>query len=199
LELDLKRLHRGSLDIALARAAHYRDLNQPEEAESICRDVLDVDADRQDAWKILGLALTDRLPSGQAGLLEEAIAAFEKLRDEYERTYHVGVAWERAAKAHLLRNEAHSAVAGFEHALQSLREAASRPSRASRCDARVTRKGRPPRRLTVRPAPSIAPAGPPPLGGAADAAARHAPTAQTQPGCPYRCKWPATAPWKSCV
>lgn len=119
MELELKRLQRGSLDVALARAAHYRDLNQPEEAESICRDVLDVDANRQDAWKILGLALTDRLPTGQAGLLEEAIATFEKLRDEYERTYHVGVAWERAAKAHLLRNEAHSAVAGFEHALQA--------------------------------------------------------------------------------
>jgi tetratricopeptide (TPR) repeat protein len=119
LELELKRLHRESLDVALTKATHYRDLNQPEEAESICRDVLDVDTDRQDAWKILGLALTDRLPSGQAGLLEEAIAAFEKLRDEYERTYHVGVAWERAAKAHLQRNEAHSAVAGFEHALQA--------------------------------------------------------------------------------
>jgi tetratricopeptide (TPR) repeat protein len=117
MSYSLKRLSAGNLEAAIDKAAHYRDLNQPEEAESICRDVLDVDASHQTAWKILGLALTDRFPSGQVGLLEEAIEAFERLRDEYERVYHVGVAWERAAKAHLERGEAHSAVTAFEHAL----------------------------------------------------------------------------------
>src|SRR5271155_4950241 len=106
----LRKLSPTSLDAALAKAEHYRDLNQPEEAESICRDVLDVDAASQRAWKVLGLSLTDRIVSGRPGLLEEAIAAFEHLTDVYERTYHVGVAWERAAKAHMERNEAHSAV-----------------------------------------------------------------------------------------
>ncbi len=114
----LKRLSPGNLEAAIAKAAHYRDLNQPEEAESICRDVLDVDSHHQQAWKLLGLALTDRFPSREVGLLEEAIEAFERLGDEYERTYHLGVAWERAAKAHLERNEAHSAVTAFEHALR---------------------------------------------------------------------------------
>jgi tetratricopeptide (TPR) repeat protein len=114
---DLKRLPRASLEAAMAKAAHYRDLNQPEEAESICRDVLDVDATHQVALRLLGLALTDRLQTGHVGLLEQAIDAFEKLTDEYDRVYHVGVAWERAAKAHLERNEAHSAVTAFEHAL----------------------------------------------------------------------------------
>jgi tetratricopeptide (TPR) repeat protein len=114
---DLKRLPRASLEAAIERAAHYRDLNQPEEAESICRDVLDVDAKHQHAFKLLGLSLTDRLSTGRAGLLEEAIDAFERLTDEYERVYHTGVAWERAAKAHLERSEAHSAVTAFEHAL----------------------------------------------------------------------------------
>jgi len=114
---DLKRLPRTSLEAAIAKAAHYRDLNQPEEAESICRDVLDVDATHQVAHRLLGLALTDRLPAGHAGLLEQAIHAFEHLTDEYDRVYHIGVAWERAAKAHLERNEAHSAAAAFEHAL----------------------------------------------------------------------------------
>lgn len=113
----LKKLSRDNLEPAIAKAAHYRDLNQPEEAESICRDVLAVDDNHQTAWKLLGLALTDRFGSGQVGLLEEAIAAFEKLHDEYERVYHIGVAWERAAKGHVERNEAHSAVTSFEHAL----------------------------------------------------------------------------------
>ena len=119
----LKRLSPTHLEAAIARAAHYRALNQPEEAESICRDVLDVDGANQAAWKLLGLALTDRFSGGQAGLLEDAVEAFERLEDNYERVYHLGVAWERAAKAHLERGEGHSAVAAFEQAL-SLFEAA---------------------------------------------------------------------------
>jgi tetratricopeptide (TPR) repeat protein len=131
MALSMKRLPRASLDAALAKAEHYRDLNQPEEAESICRDVLDVDAGNQRAWKLLGLALTDRLPTHRVGLLEQAVEAFERLTDEYERIYHVGVAWERAAKAHLERNEAHSAVTAFEHALGQYEKAGNlRPDSA---------------------------------------------------------------------
>lgn len=124
----LKRLSPATLEAAIEKAAHYRDLNQPEEAESICRDVLDVDATHQTAWRILGLALTDRFGCGQVGLLEEAVQAFERLTDEYERVYHLGVAWERAAKAHLERGEPHSAVTAFENAMQLFERAgAMRP------------------------------------------------------------------------
>jgi tetratricopeptide (TPR) repeat protein len=122
---SLKRLTGAHLEAAIVKAAHYRDLNQPEEAESICRDVLDVDGANQAAWKLLGLAITDRLATPEAGLLEEAVAAFGRLEDDYERVYHVGVAWERAAKAHVERSEAHSALTAFEHAL-SLFERAER-------------------------------------------------------------------------
>jgi tetratricopeptide (TPR) repeat protein len=128
MAFELKRLSGASLDAAIEKAAHYRDLNQPEEAESICRDVLDVDEAHQAAWRLLGLALTERLASGKVGLLEEAMEAFERLSHAYERTYHLGVAWERAAKAHLERGEAHSAVTAFEHALRLFEEAeAMRP------------------------------------------------------------------------
>ena len=72
----LKLLSPANLSAAMTKAAHYRDLNQPEEAESICRDVLEVDPSHQVAWKLLGLALTDRFPVGPVGLLEEAIEAF---------------------------------------------------------------------------------------------------------------------------
>jgi tetratricopeptide (TPR) repeat protein len=123
MSYPLKRLPQASLEAAITKAAHYRDLNQPEEAESICRDVLDVEPKHQMAWKLLGLALTDRFPSGNVGLFEEAVEAFEHLADEYERVYHLGVAWEREAKAHLDRNEAHSAVTSFEHALRQFEQA----------------------------------------------------------------------------
>jgi tetratricopeptide (TPR) repeat protein len=120
---ELKRLPVSSLQAAVVKAAHYRDLNQPEEAESICHDVLAVDPAHQDALKILGLAVTDRFATGQVGLLEEAVQAFERLADGYERTYHLGVAWERAAKAHLERQEIHSAAAAFESALNFFEKA----------------------------------------------------------------------------
>src|SRR5215467_7777918 len=62
MRLQLKRLSPNGLDTALAKAEHYRDLNQPDEAESICRDVLDVAPDHARAIRTLGLALTDRFP-----------------------------------------------------------------------------------------------------------------------------------------
>ncbi len=140
MAFSLKRLSPAHLDAALARAEHYRNLNQPDEAESICRDVLDVDEGNQAAWRVLGLAITDRFASREVGLLERAVAAFERLGDEYDRVYHVGVAWERAAKAHLERGEAHSAVTAFEHAMslfervQSMRPGAPDPIlRWNRC------------------------------------------------------------------
>ena len=124
---ELKRLTTRNFEAALAKASTYRDLNQPEEAESICHDVLDVDAKNQHALRILGLALTDRLagplarPSREGawvGLFEEAMAVFTKLEDTYERAYYSGIAWERSAKAHLERGEGHSALSSFEHAME---------------------------------------------------------------------------------
>jgi tetratricopeptide (TPR) repeat protein len=114
---ELKRLAERDIAKAIVMAEHYRDLNQPEEAESICRDVLDVAPQNPVALKTLGLALTDRFPSAWAHLFEEAIRAFERLPDEYERVYYAGVAWERLAKAHLEHGQAHNAAHAFEQAM----------------------------------------------------------------------------------
>ena len=114
---ELKKLAASSLAAALAKAIHYRDLNQPEEAESICRDILDVAPDHQEALRELGLSLTDRFPTAWAHLFDEAVATFARLSAEYERIYYTGVAWERLAKAHLEKNQAHNAAHAFENAL----------------------------------------------------------------------------------
>jgi tetratricopeptide (TPR) repeat protein len=118
MAFELKKLTTQNLAAAIAKANAYRDLNQPEEAESICRDVLDVEPANQDALRILGLALTDRFSSTQVGLFEEAIHTFSALASQYERVYYAGIAWERSAKAHLERGEAHSALESFEHAME---------------------------------------------------------------------------------
>ncbi len=113
----LKRLHPDSIEQALVKADHYRELNQPEEAESICRDVLAVSANHPGALKLLGLALTDQFPTAWTRVFDEALTIFEKLGSEYERVYYAGIAYERCAKAQLENGQAHNAMVSFETAL----------------------------------------------------------------------------------
>lgn len=117
MALALKRLAEKNLGAAVALAKHYRDLNQPEEAESICRDVLDVAPDDQDALQTLGLALTDQLPTRWMALFEEACSIFTRLKGDYERVYYTGIAWERYAKAQLAAGRDHNAIHAYETAL----------------------------------------------------------------------------------
>ena len=121
---ELKRLEDKNLATAITLAMHYRDLNQPDEAESICRDVLEVAPDNVDALRTLGLAMTDRFSSRWMSLFEDACAAFEKLPTHYDRAYYVGIAWERYAKAQLEAGRAHNAVHAFEEAIARFEEAA---------------------------------------------------------------------------
>ena len=73
MTFELKTLSPDAVPAALEKARLYRYLNEPGEAESICRDVLDVDPHNQDALIMLLLALTgygfpsDRQHSTEAG------------------------------------------------------------------------------------------------------------------------------------
>jgi tetratricopeptide (TPR) repeat protein len=115
---ELKRLPVESIDRALERADHYRELNQPEEAESICRDILAVAPHNLQAKKLLGLALTDRLGETDVGsVLGEALAIFASLEAEYDRVYYTGIVHERSAKAELVQGNTHNAASSVEAAL----------------------------------------------------------------------------------
>ena len=57
---ELKKLSAAAIPAALVKAERYRLLNEPEEAESICLDVLAVDPANQKALIMLLLALTDQ-------------------------------------------------------------------------------------------------------------------------------------------
>ena len=120
---QLKRLEHRNLAAAIEMAEHYRALNEPEEAESICRDVLEVDSNHQVALRILGLALTDEFLKTRTKNFEEARTVFSRLTSEYERMYYTGIAWERAGKAHLELGEHHNALSCLEHALEQYEEA----------------------------------------------------------------------------
>ncbi len=98
----LKPLSRMAIPSALAKAERYRLLNEPGEAESICRDVLAIDPGNQEAAVTLVLSLTDQFP-GESAVKAGAAAreALSLVTDEYARLYYGGIVHERRAKAEL--------------------------------------------------------------------------------------------------
>lgn len=97
-----KPLHKDAVKAALAKAERYRLLNEPGEAESICLDVLEVDAGNQEARIALLLALTDQFgDDGHA--YQRACETLGQLSGDYERAYYGGVIAERRAKAQVNR------------------------------------------------------------------------------------------------
>jgi hypothetical protein len=94
----LKPISHDSIESALAKAERYRLLNEPHEAESICRDILDVDPANRQARVSLILALTDEIPQ-ESRSFARAIEAIPGLESPYDRAYYSGIAWERRAKA----------------------------------------------------------------------------------------------------
>jgi hypothetical protein len=102
---ELKALPKESVAAALEKAERYRLLNEPWEAGSICRDILEADPENQGARIVLLLSLTDQFrTSGNAKALERAREVVEGLSGEYERAYYSGIICERKAKAILARS-----------------------------------------------------------------------------------------------
>ena len=102
-QLQLKRLTQGGIPAAIERAEQYRLLNEPELAESICLDVLEVEPDNQRVLVLLLLAVTDQFVESVAGKLDQAKDLLNRLSDEYQRAYYQGLIYEREARACLHR------------------------------------------------------------------------------------------------
>lgn len=100
---NLKPISHDSIETALAKAERYRLLNEPNEAESICQDILAIDPANRQAQISLVLALTDEIPQ-EGGTFISAISAISALESDYDRAYYSGIAWERRAKAHFDAN-----------------------------------------------------------------------------------------------
>jgi tetratricopeptide (TPR) repeat protein len=101
MTFELKSLSPDAIPRALDKAERYRLLNEPGEAESICRDALEVDPDNQQALVMLLLALTDQFDEHGSSALSAAREVVDRLRDDYERAYYTGIIFERRAKAQL--------------------------------------------------------------------------------------------------
>jgi hypothetical protein len=100
---ELKKLTPEGIQRALGKVERYRLLNEPAEAESICRDVLEVEPTSQEALVSLVLALTDQFGMDAHGAVGEAQALTQRLEDPYERAYYAGIICERRASALLNR------------------------------------------------------------------------------------------------
>jgi hypothetical protein len=125
---ELKPLSREAIPAALEKAHRYRLLNEPLEAESICRDILAADPGHQEASVTLLLALTDQFEEHPNPCLEQARQVLAQIRDEYSRTYHAGIICERRAKAQLKRGGAHAgyiAYDWFKEAMEHFEKAAA--------------------------------------------------------------------------
>lgn len=124
VEYKIKRISTAGIDEAVAKAELYRSLNEPEEAESICRDILAIEPQHQLALRLLGLALTDQFTGHGSDRYRETEQTFQQLQNPYERHYYTGILCERRAKAQLNAGQPPlSVLALFEQALNSFSEA----------------------------------------------------------------------------
>jgi len=96
---NLKPLSREAVPAALEKAKHYRLLNEPSAAESICLDILDVAPDDQDALIEIVLAMSDRFGKDYAVGDARVQDYLARIANEYQRAYYTGIVYERRAKA----------------------------------------------------------------------------------------------------
>jgi tetratricopeptide (TPR) repeat protein len=124
MERQLKTISKSGIPEALSKVQHYRYLNQAEEAESICRDILAADPENQMALRQLGLSITDQFTGNMTDRFKEAEGHFQKLTSPYERSYYLGILYERRAKAQLRSGQlAHTLLVSFESAMRCFEEA----------------------------------------------------------------------------
>jgi tetratricopeptide (TPR) repeat protein len=124
VEFKLKSISPEGVDAALAKVELYRFLNEPEEAESICQDVLAAHPGHQLALRLLGLTITDQFTGSPSDRYGDAESVFQQLGDRYERLYYVGLLHERRAKAQLrAQRPPHTLLVLLEEAMRCYDEA----------------------------------------------------------------------------
>ena len=111
---ELKPLSPGAVPAALEKAVRYRLLNEPEQAESICHDVLRVEPDNPEALTTLILALTDRFDGPRRVTPQRARELLPRLHSEYERAYFAGIIDEREGIAWLRSNQPRSGAVAYD-------------------------------------------------------------------------------------
>lgn len=113
--VELKAITPEAVPSALEKAKRYRLLNEPDEAESICLDILAVVPDHQEALILRLLALTDKfVDEGLNPAFEQAKAVVAQLDSAYCKSYYTGLIFERRAKFHLKQGGPGSGAVAYD-------------------------------------------------------------------------------------
>jgi tetratricopeptide (TPR) repeat protein len=124
MEFKLKAISQAGIPEAISKVELYRSLNEPEEAESICRDILAVEPEHQMGLRLLGLAITDQFCGDASDRAAEVEELFQRLAERYERLYYTGLLYERRAKAQMrVGRPPHSLAPLFGEAMRCFAEA----------------------------------------------------------------------------
>ena len=124
MDYKLRTISKSAIPEALSKVQLYRNLNEPEESESICHDILAVEPENQTALRQLGLSITDQFTGHASDRYAEVEGIFAKLTDPFERSYCAGLLYERRAKAQLRTGRPpQSLVPWFEKAMRCFEEA----------------------------------------------------------------------------
>ncbi len=113
MDFELKPLSREAIPAALDKAQRYRLLNEPFLAESICLDVLAVEAAHQAALVTLILALSDEIGE-RVTAYNQGVELLPRLDSEYARIYYEGILCERRGRAHHRQSSAFSGASAYE-------------------------------------------------------------------------------------
>jgi hypothetical protein len=113
---QLKLLSKESIPKAVTRAKHYRLLNEPRQAVSICKDILSIEPEHQLAILIMILAKTDLFGTDQRSTLaSETKDLCRRLASKYEQQYYHGIIEERLGKAAIKRATPRAKYIAYEH------------------------------------------------------------------------------------
>ena len=124
MEFTLKAISKAGIPEAISKVELYRSLNEPEEAESICRDILAIEPEHQLALRLLGLSITDQFTGDASDRYGEVESLFHALVERYERLYYTGLMYERRAKAQMRAGRApHTLAPLFGEAMRCFAEA----------------------------------------------------------------------------
>ena len=102
-QFRLKPISKEAIPRAAEKAERYRLINESWAAESICRDILEIDPANQEVLVMLVLSLTDQLADGHATVMKEVKDVLTRITDDYQRFYYTGIASERSGQAYLHR------------------------------------------------------------------------------------------------
>ena len=112
--LELKPISPDGIPNALEKATRYRLLNEPWQAESICRDILRTDPTNQQAIMTMILAITDQFEAEYHTSLQQAVEMISRLEDPYQQEYCRGLIFERQGTAALRRATPRSGYIAYE-------------------------------------------------------------------------------------